>query len=406
MSKRRCELSAAEINSLHEAIDRQLERVGLETQPKVALRLMELVQDPEAQLKHYVDAIKTDWSLTGRLLRLANSAFYAQRAPVTKLDRALVVLGLERTKAITLGFYLSRAASSPGYKDLSRKVWGESVYRASLCAALAKRLCPNFAAEAFIVGLMLDSAQPLMAKLLGDSYVEMRQHNPSPVKLFAVEFETLEYTHVDVAAVMMKRWKMPALLAKPIVWHHTLPPAGTNDDPAVSLQRMAYYAGAVQLGADNRSEKSTPLPTIATRLFDLEAADIEAIVKRAGSEYAATVDLFSDVAERCGNPENLADDLHRQLVELMDEQMCRSMRLETRGGTQHLMIAGQRIELEPGRAGDVIAFIAGTGGERLMSCTIDPLTDGPDVLCNRLGLDHAPPAELDELMRAVRSMAA
>lgn len=406
MTKRRCELSATEINEVHDSIERQLDRIGLETQPKVAMRLMELVGDPDAQIKHYVDALKTDWTLTGRLLRLANSAFYAQRAPVTKLDRALVVLGLERTKAVTLGFYLSRAATAPGYKELSRKVWGSSVYRASLCAALAKRLFPAQSAEAFIVGLMLDSAQPLMAKLLGDSYLTLHAQHESPVKLFAVEFDTLPFTHVDVAAVMMKRWKLPPMLAKPIVWHHTLPPAGQTEDPTSQLQRMAYYAGAVQLGANNQADKEAPLPTIAARLFDLDSTDIEGIVKRAGSEYSATIELFSDVADRCGNLEQMTDELHRQLVELMDEQMSRSMRLETRGGTQHLTIGGQRIELEPGRAGDVIAFIAGASGERLMSCTIDPLADGPEVLCSRLGLDQAPAAEIDELMRAVRTMAA
>ena len=75
--------------------------------PQVAARLLELAADPNAQIRDYVDAIKTDWALTGRVLRLANSAFYAQRQPVTRLDRALIVLGVERAKAICLGFYLS-----------------------------------------------------------------------------------------------------------------------------------------------------------------------------------------------------------------------------------------------------------------------------------------------------------
>ncbi len=406
MSKPRRELSAAEVVELHGRLERQLDRIGLETQPKVAVRLLELVQDPNADVRKYVDVIKTDWTLTGRLLRLANSAFYAQRSPVTTLDRALVILGLERTKAVSLGFHLSRAASLPGERTISRTVWGESVFRAGLCSALARKICPALAAEAFVVGLMLDCGQPLMARLMGESYCKLRSEQDSPTKLFASEFGMLEFTHVDLAAVLMRRWKMPGVLARPIAWHHALPQSGKSVDSSALLQRVAYYVGAVQLSPSGVPVQSAPLASIANRLFEIDTSDLGLVMSRAVAEYRATIEMFTDLAESIGNAEAVGEAVQRQLIELMDEQLSRALHAETKGGTQHLTVAGQNIEIEPGRNGDVNAVINGSDGGPIISCTVNPTRDSADVLCSRLGLEEVDPTELHALMIAVRAMAA
>jgi len=408
LTRRRCELSATEIAELHERLERLLDKLGLETQPKVAVRLLELVQNPDALLKDYTDIIKTDWTLTGRLLKLANSAFYAQRSPVTKLDRALILLGLERTKAISLGFYLARAAAPPDVKELARIVWGESVYRGGLCAVMARAVCPAVAAEAFIVGLMLDCGQPLMAKLIGPGYTALRQEAATPAKLHTIEFDRLEYTHADVAAVMMKRWKLPTLLARPIAWHHTLPIAGKTSDPGAILQRLAYYAGAIRLNSNARgteAPEAAPLSSIAGRLFELDEPAVAAVVQRAGSEYQATIELFSEQATRCQDVDQIAEVVQQQLAELMDQQMTRSVRLEA-GAVAPVTIGGQTVELEPGRSGEVVAYLSSDSGERIISSTINPQTEPPEKLCGRLGIEQPAPDELEELGRAVRAMAA
>lgn len=407
MSKRRRDITAHELDALHARLDKALDRVGLETMPKVAARLLELSGNPDAQIRDYAEAVKTDWALTGRLMRLANSAFFSQRQPVTRLDRALVVLGVERTKAICLGFYLSRSASLAGVRDAARKVWGQSVYRAGLASALAKVQCPSLVPEAFIIGLMLDCGQPLMVRLMGDEYEALMRTNPSPSKLYAAEFDLLPYTHVDAVTVLARRWKFPPLLARPIAWHHTLPPVGNTTDPVVMLQRLAYYVGAIQLDeASNQPAHKAPLTTIADKLFEIRPSELEGVVRSANREYAQTSMLFSDVGEPLGDVESVADAVQSQLVEIMDEQLERTVRAESRGGPEHLRICGTDIEVEPARDGEVIAYISGADGERLVSCTVNPAKETPESIGRLLGLDEATPGDLFELMRVIQGMAA
>lgn len=410
MTRRRCELSSSEVAELHARLEGRLLSIGLESQPRVAAALLRLVQDPDAHLHDYTDVIKNDWTLTGRLLKLANSAYYAQRSPVTRLDRALVLLGLERTKAIALGFTLARAAAPADVRELSRQVWGESVYRASLCMALARQVSPALAAEAFVVGLLLDCGQPLMAKLVGEPYHAMRRETRSPAKLFAAEFERLEFTHCDVAAALFAQWKLPPMLARPVIWHHTLPVAGKTADASAVLQRLAFYAGAIRVDTEaGVAADASPLASTAGRLFELNQDDLANVVTIAAKEYRGTIDLFAGQAEGCQDVDGLADRVQLQLLQLMDDQMAKAIQLESRvsgGARAHVVVAGQRVELEPGRNGGVLAFVAAQTGERIISCTIDPATDGPEKLCHRLGIDRVEPIEADELMRAVRSLAA
>ncbi|MBX3402750.1 MAG: HDOD domain-containing protein [Phycisphaeraceae bacterium] len=404
--KPRRDLSAIEIEDLYETIGRRLERIGLETQPKVAIRVMELAQDAGSQLKDWAAAVQTDWALTGRLLRLANSAYYAQRAPVTRLERALVLLGTERTKAVCLGFYLSRAAALPGVNQLSREVWGQSVFRASLATAIARAQCPALSAEAFVVGLMLDCAVPVMARMLGEDYVRLVRACPSPAKLFATELDRLEFTHTDVAATLARRWKLPTVLARPIAWHHAPPTVAVRVDNVARMQRIAYYVGAVQLNAEGLPIVHAPLQTTAEKLFGIESSAVGRIVADAANDYRGALEVFSHLGDRVDHLDAITDSVQVQLIEMMDEQMERALKLETRGGSERMTVAGHHIEVEPGEDGAVIAYLAGQNGERLLSCTVRPERETADTIRRKLGLDDAPDGDLRQLMRVMQAMAA
>lgn len=403
----RSRLGAHELGELHGRIDRMLDQCGVETQPRVALRLIELAGDPDSQLKDYAEVIKNDCALTGRVLRLANSAFYAQRTEVTRIDRALVLMGIERTKAITLGFYMSRSLMAAGAREVGRRVWGQSVYRASLAASLAKTECPTLGPEAYIVGLMLDCGMPLMARFLGDSYVKLVNEHASPARLHAAENETLEFTHVDVVEALMRRWRMPSLLAKPIMWHHTPPSVGKTTDGATLLHRVAYFAGAMRLSDGAIPESKHHLPTMAGRLFEIQPGGLEQVVHGAGREYAATLGMFKgESGDEVEALDNITDTVQHQLVEMMDEQFGRSAQVEERGGPEQLVIDGLRFDIEPSNNGEVVAYISSLSGERLVSCVVKPKTESVASIRRILGLEDVADEEVENLVKVMRGLAA
>lgn len=395
MEKPRAELSAAEVEELYERIERTLDRTGILTQPKVAAKILELVQRPDTTVNDFVPVIKTDWNTAGRILKLANSAYFAQRTIVTALERALVLLGLERVKSIALGVYLSRAAAGESSKStLSREVWGQSVYRACLAGKIATAAGRGGVSEAFVTGLMLDCGIPLMLNVVGEHYSALYAQALSPADLFAMEMRHLGCTHVDVAAVMMRAWRIPMTLAKPIAWHHAPMPANHSNDLSVALRRIACCVGAVK-----------PLPVhevieradAATGVLGISTKRMSAAVTDAGKEYAAMMQLFGDIAEPVRAVESLAEAVHAQLIRTLDENPPFQ---PTPGSTARVRIGSNDVTLERQVDGRVKATIYTTSNEPLLTQVVRP-EENPKAVLAGLGIETPAPADLVKLSKVM-----
>lgn len=403
--KPRSTLTAAEIDALMADLGRRLEGVGVETQPEVAAKVLSLVSDPNSGLRQFAEVIKADPALSGRMLRLANSALFAQYEPVTNLERACVLLGLERLKALSLGFYLSRAAAGDAEPELSRRIWGQSVYRACLATELARLIVPARAPEAFVVGLLLDAGVPLLVRLLGPPAAAIVSVDRPPARQFIAECQALPFTHVDVAAAMAKKWRLPELLTRPIERHHT-PPKGGVCDAAHLLHRVAYYVGSVHLGMRTATEPASALPPDPQRLLGLTVERLGEVARRAAAEYREMQEMFRDVADPAGSAEEIVERVQRQLVEAFDRTMESQLRSETGANVGSFRVAGQSIEIEMDRQGLAIAYLSDAEGNRLLSYAFRPGAEGAMQVLDALGIDVPRPGDADELDLYLRRMAA
>jgi len=407
--KVRAMVTAAELIQLQENLDRKLERTGLESQPEVAMRLLNLVSNPEAQLRDYAQAIRVDQAISGRVLRLANSSFFAQRSVVTKLDRACLVLGIDRLKSISLGFHLSHAATKGGDRELARRVWGESVFRACLAAEAAKVVAPSLVSEAFVVGLMIDAGIPLMPKLAGPEYFAVYAENRSPGGLFRRESESMAFTHVDVVAAMGRLWRLPELLMRPIEWHHTRPADGQRDEPVHRLHRVAYITGMLSLsGAVSGPTLDADSPAVATaqRVLGINNSEMGAVVARSVSEYSATIDFFSDITAGLPDLETLVERVHIGLIAALDRGLEAGLQHEEQGAVQRITVNGQSIEVTREKDGAVVAFLYDSRGEKLVTHRFEPGDVSARSLCDAFGLDLSDPTDLERMTAYVTGRAA
>ena len=90
-----------------EVIERALSSPSLPSLPGVALQVLRLAQDPDVSIHRLADVVSKDPALTGKILRTVNSLFYALRKSVSSLSRAVVVLGINGVRTLTLSFSLA-----------------------------------------------------------------------------------------------------------------------------------------------------------------------------------------------------------------------------------------------------------------------------------------------------------
>ncbi len=401
---------AGEVTELHLSLQGKLETVGLTSQPEVAIKLLQLSNNPHAQLNDYAKVIQSDQALAGRVLRLANSAFFAQRKPVTAIDRACVVLGVDRLKAVSLGFSLSKAAQSPTDKDYSRQIWGESLFRACLASQLARLAAPGLLSEAFVIGLMMDAGLPLMSKLIGNQYAPMLSTATSPGRIYRLEFDTLPFTHVDVIVSMVTRWKLPELLVKPIEWHHTKPPEAKRDDPLSRLHRIAYVVGLIELTLRKAQvapvSMSTPGMQTTQRLLSLTDNELEHVVKQSFGEYSATSEMFKEVAQVMQSGGDIMEMVQMGLVRAVDNVIELELSQASDAKPSRMVLGGRVVEVVRESDGGTMAYLYDGEGRRMLSHRFVAGLSTPSDVCEALGIEKVPGIELDKLGQAMVRLAA
>lgn len=408
-------MSARDVADLHERLSRKLGDSSLPTLPEVALRIMDLVSNERSTIDQFAEVIQSDQALTGRLLRLANSAHYAQRKPVTTLNRTMVLIGMDRLKAMALGFHLSKAAAADDSAFGFKRQWTISLFRAWFALRLAERFDKSVSGEAFIVGLMSDAGVPMMPRLAGDEYTDIVTPEMPPALRLKNEFEHFEFTHVDVAAVLCRLWRFPSVLAKPICLHHS--PArpveeleGQYDGPSL-IHAIAYFAGSLPLAPENSDHPAgiaeSGFAKLAEHLFGMNAADMEQTLFESAQDFTATRDMFSHIVDRTMTVEAILQKANHYLGDAVEDLCEESMESERLLGRVLRFEAGG-LQLEMERAVDhlVTVYINDAAGKRLLSEEINPALQDEGEIRQLLLLDEASDEELHEVFEGLRRLAA
>jgi HD-like signal output (HDOD) protein len=107
-----------------------------------ATRLLEAIADPDVEVRRLAGIIEQDPPLTGRILGMANSAFFGQSRPVLSVEEAIIrVLGLNMVKSLALSIALVGSFDTrgcPGFR--LRDYWLAALGTAALAQAVARRL--------------------------------------------------------------------------------------------------------------------------------------------------------------------------------------------------------------------------------------------------------------------------
>ena len=413
--KRRQDMSARDVADLHDRLSRKLGDSTLPTLPEVALKIMDLVSNERSTIDQFAEVIQSDQALTGRLLRLANSAHYAQRKPVTTLNRTMVLIGMDRLKAMALGFHLSKAAAADESAFGFKRQWTISLFRAWLSLRLAERFDKSISGEAFIVGLMSDAGVPMMLRLAGDDYTDIITPDMPPALRLKTEFAHFEFTHIDVAAVRCRLWRFPTTLAKPICLHHS--PArpiqevdGEYDGPSL-LHAIAYFTGSLPLAPENSdlpaSIAEAGFAGLADHLFGMTVEEMEETLVESGKDFTATRDMFSHIVDRTMTVESILNKANHYLGDSVEELCEESLENEHLLGRVLRYEAGG-LQLEMERAADhlVTVYINDAAGKRLLSEEIDPANQPEGEICQLLLLDEASDEEIQEVFDGLRRLAA
>lgn len=213
---------------------------NLPSPPAIALRVIELAQDPETDISLAAEVISMDMALSARMMRIANSPLYASRRRIENLSQALTMLGLNATLQLALGFSLTRALRDGSGDDLAH----QRISRRSILSALAARFLGHAkgnrrSEELMLAGLLQDIGMLALLQLRPDAYYLLLARADNNQTLLASERAEFGCTHAEVGARAAEQWNLPPYLTAAIAHSESL--EQTKD----TLQKCVALSGCI-----------------------------------------------------------------------------------------------------------------------------------------------------------------
>ena len=196
---------------------------SLPTPPALYFELQKKMQE-EASLKDIAALISHDTALSGKILKVVNSSFFAIGRRIGKIEEAVMFLGVNVVRSLILSCHISATDSQnriPGFS------LDELNHHSILCSTFAMRLVKeatqskSLSEEAFTLGVLHDVGILVMAEHMPDTLKTILQHMKENQSVFLdSELKCLGATHAQIGACLLEMWGLPDTLVDAIHAHH------------------------------------------------------------------------------------------------------------------------------------------------------------------------------------------
>ncbi len=196
---------------------------ALPTLPPIAAQVFQIASNEQSSADDLANVIMLDQSLTSKLLKIVNSAFYGFRQKIGTVKQAIVILGLDDIVNLAIGLSATRVfnVQSPCQFFDPKNLWHHSIGT----AIIARTLCNNLPAYQqqgiFTAGLLHDLGRIIFL----EQFPELYQSLNSKIKkhgllIFELEEEMFGLNHASIGKLISKNWNMPDYLVEAIAYHH------------------------------------------------------------------------------------------------------------------------------------------------------------------------------------------
>lgn len=187
---------------------------------EIYLQLQQLLADPDVDFGQMARIIEQDPAMTAELLHLANSAFFGRSRRVYQVEDAIVFLGRDTIRTLTLSYSIFRQFDG---SDSPIRPCLENLQRHSLLTArIAMLLAPRkFRDEAFVAAILHDIGILLVADRLPHQFEDlMATARKRAEPLHFAEYEFQGTSHAELGGYLLDLWGLPPAIVEAVSHHH------------------------------------------------------------------------------------------------------------------------------------------------------------------------------------------
>lgn len=196
--------------------------------PITVTKVLEISKNPEVTARELNKTISLDPVLTGKVLRLVNSAYYGMRNEIRSIVKAIIMLGINTIRNLCLSSSILPVMNSFAQSLKKGALSIEGYWKHSIVTGVtAKMIAENagvdkkFLEEYFIAGLLHDIGKLIInLNLQADFLSAVMLAEKKRIPLYLAEREIFGFDHCEVGQKICEKWNLSSGLTNALVLHH------------------------------------------------------------------------------------------------------------------------------------------------------------------------------------------
>ena len=200
---------------------------NLPTPPIVFTQIQKTINRENTSAADVAKILSEDPSMSAKVLKLTNSAFYGMTREVESVKQAVLIIGFEAVKnlvlsASVLGMFKGKEMN-PEFQD---RFWRHSLATALCARSIARIAKSRFSHDpeaAFSVGLLHDIGKLVMNCFLSEDYAKVQSALVTNLETTdaQIEYAIFGFSHTHVGAALATNWNLPVSFVTAIAEHHS-----------------------------------------------------------------------------------------------------------------------------------------------------------------------------------------
>ncbi len=273
--------------------------VNLPTLPGAAARIVQLANDPGANVQTLARLLAMDPALTTKVLRYVNSPAYAKTREIESLKQAVVIMGLDATISLALSFSLLPSLQKQEGGGLDYPLfWRRSLLAATAARSFGRGLPGRPGEELFLAALMQDIGMLVLDRLPERHYADIGAGLRDHRRLQERERAKLGQDHATIGASLLRKWGLPERIA--VAVEHSHSPEAPVADEYLAFARCVAVSGAVAdiFINDDTVAAYASAATLASVSLQMDAAHFGDLVQEL-SEQMPELEAMFKVGMEC-----------------------------------------------------------------------------------------------------------
>jgi putative nucleotidyltransferase with HDIG domain len=243
-------------------------------------KVISTVESSTADAHDLTDIISRDPSLTSKVLKVSNSAYYGFQKEVDNLDRAVALLGFHmiRSLALSAGIIQTLPSRNRAVSFSRERLWIHSLAVGTIMKEMAVRQGKKEESDSFfIAGLLHDIGKVVLDQFFAKEYQRALEESGCLESSSVCKAEEAYFgmDHGEVGSILLHRWNFPESMCSLVAMDHKSEiPEGVNAADVSMLHVADILSKEAGMGV-SESIAPSEIPAADADALKITGADLD-----------------------------------------------------------------------------------------------------------------------------------